>query len=70
MQLPCIRCGEPQANIHLHLEDGDTFTCQECENSFTLDDVRKVLAMWPKVVAWVEAMPTRAEVEAAAGAAG
>lgn len=58
IQLPCPRCGEPDANLTLYLADGETFQCQECDEEFTADAVRDLLARWAPVLAWLERMPT------------
>lgn len=57
IQLPCPRCGEPDANLLLHLVDGESFTCQECDEEFTAADVRGLLARWAPVLAWLDKMP-------------
>lgn len=54
--LPCILCGA-DCSISLDLDDCDTFRCGECEETFTASDVRNMLQMWGKVLAWVETAP-------------
>lgn len=60
IQLPCLCCGEPMANVSVNLWqlDGDeAITCQECNGEFSLAHVRDVLGKWSKVLAWLEAAP-------------
>jgi transcription initiation factor IIE alpha subunit len=62
--LPCPKCGEPEATITLHLSEGNLFTCTECEAEFSADDLHAIIRKWQKVLTWVEAMPTQADVDA------
>jgi hypothetical protein len=55
--LPCIRCGQ-EATVRLDLDDCATFTCGECEESWTADELREHLAKWQRVLAWVDAAAT------------
>ena len=68
MQLYCPCCREPGANVSLSLVDGDTFTCQECDETFTRADVAAVIsaaANWMKVLAWADDCPAhKEEIEA------
>jgi hypothetical protein len=59
--LPCPKCGEESATIDLNLSDCDTLHCQECDATFTVADVRNVIARWQPILAWMEAMPTAAD---------
>lgn len=56
--LPCLRCGEENASFDFCLADGETFHCQDCDESVTLDEVKLVLGKWAKIVAWAAVMPT------------
>lgn len=61
LTLPCPCCHEAGACITLHLAEVDRFTCLECEEEFTTDDVREMIdrvKRWEKVLAWVDAMPS------------
>lgn len=64
LTLPCPRCGELNASPILHLSDGSTFSCQECEGEFTADALRDIIRRWAKVLAWVDAMPKQDDVDA------
>jgi hypothetical protein len=55
--LPCPMCGNQEAVIHLNLADADGCKCQECDEEFTIDDVRGLIEKWTKVIKWVEMMP-------------
>jgi uncharacterized protein (DUF983 family) len=56
--LPCPKCGNAESCISLHLDDCETFTCRECDEEFTADDVRDLIAKWGKVLAWIDAATT------------
>jgi hypothetical protein len=57
LTLPCPKCGEEDAAVSLHLDDGETLHCRDCDNEFTLDDIRNFITRWQAVLAWVDAMP-------------
>lgn len=57
MKLPCPKCGEQEAMIQLDLDDGQTCSCRECDDEFSLDDVREFIGRWAKMIAWIETMP-------------
>lgn len=54
--LPCILCGQ-EATVRLDLDDCGTFTCTECEESFTAADVATHLAKWRRVLDWICTAP-------------
>jgi hypothetical protein len=56
--LPCPLCGEQGASISLYLDDMDTCHCRDCDNEFSLDTVRDLLAKWSRVLAWADSAPT------------
>jgi hypothetical protein len=57
--LPCIRCPET-GTVSIDLADltGDEAVyCSSCENRYSLEEVRDVLASWAKVIGWVSCAP-------------
>jgi transcription elongation factor Elf1 len=64
LSLPCPCCGCSEATITLCLADATTLTCQDCGGEFTTDDVRSLIRKWAKVLKWVDAMPSQADVDA------
>jgi hypothetical protein len=52
--LPCPRCGEASATIRLELADMDTCVCVDCDETFSLTDVRDWISRWSRVIRWVE----------------
>lgn len=60
IQLPCPKCGEPDANVNLYLHESGLFYCCECEDEFGVEDVHEMLAKfqrWENVFSWLQAMP-------------
>jgi hypothetical protein len=57
-RLPCIKCGEADG-VSLSLVDLDTLFCSECENEYTLSEVRDTLDQWAQVLAWRDLAPPR-----------
>jgi hypothetical protein len=54
--LPCLKCGET-CRIALDLDDLATFRCGECDEEFTLEDVRTLLVAWQPVLDWLSRPP-------------
>ena len=59
--LPCPRCGEAEATIHLYLSDMETLYCADCEEEFSVADVQTFIAKWAPVLAWINQAPTATE---------
>ena len=57
LQLPCPKCGEPDANVMLSLADVSSFHCVECDEDFDRADVEAFIARWSKLLAWVDTFP-------------
>ena len=58
--LACIKCGVA-GNISIDLPDltgSGSIHCYECDETFSLDEVREVMEAWAKVIAWVGLAPT------------
>jgi hypothetical protein len=56
--LPCVKCGERDC-VSLSLHDLDTAYCDECENEYTLSEVRDTIDQWSVVLAWRDLAPPR-----------
>lgn len=57
----CPKCMRPDATVRLNVNDGDTLTCFECDEEFTVSDVRTLVDSWAKLLPWLESHPARAE---------
>ena len=59
--LPCPRCMEQEANISLYLGDlGSGYTelkCNECEEAFSIGDIRNLFDRWVPVLRWIDSAP-------------
>jgi hypothetical protein len=53
----CIRCGS-RDGVTVRLDDTSKFSCGECSEDFTADDVLNAIEKWQAVLAWVEMAPT------------
>jgi transcription elongation factor Elf1 len=56
--LRCPLCGE-EGLISLDLDDGATFRCGQCEDTFDAKAARAMIDPWERVLAWVSTCPTR-----------
>jgi peptide subunit release factor 1 (eRF1) len=56
--LKCVRCGE-RDGVSLSLHDLDTLHCNQCDEEYTLSEVRDTLDQWAVVLAWGGAAPPR-----------
>lgn len=57
--LPCPMCEDGGATMRLGLDDVNTFHCTECENEFTVNDVRSFIRAWEPVLEWIKTAPPR-----------
>lgn len=59
----CPMCGADSDDtvITVDLSDVAQFRCTANECEFTADDVRKLMAQWQAVLAWVESAPVMPE---------
>jgi hypothetical protein len=59
MNAICLKCLDPDAVLKLDLADGNTISCESCNEEFSVIDVRRVLDGWAKLLPWLEANPVR-----------
>lgn len=50
--LKCIKCSE-EGCIKLHLDDLTTFECNECSETFTVEEIEAHVKEWQRCLAWV-----------------
>lgn len=58
MEVRCILCGQVNC-VNLDVEDGKTFHCTQCDETFDAGDVDTAVNNWLKVLAWAEHHPAR-----------
>lgn len=63
METICPKCLEV-CTILLDLADGDTCTCMNCDEEYTVADVRGLVAAWGPLLKWIDAHPARAAADA------
>jgi hypothetical protein len=56
MTLCCPCCGEREAEVSLQLWDGD-LKCNQCDEVFSQDDLRAIMAGWTALLGWLDLMP-------------
>ncbi len=61
MNLICPRCMS-EAVVRLDLDDGDTLTCHECDESYTVAEVDALVAGWTRLLPWLLTHPARTPV--------
>ncbi len=54
--LPCPLCGA-DASCTVSLDDLQTFTCCECEETFSREQVEDFISRWSKVLLWLDSAP-------------
>jgi hypothetical protein len=57
--LVCLECGV-EGKVSLDLDDmtaEDAFQCRECEECFGVEDVRRMMERWQRVLDFVAAAP-------------
>ena len=55
--LHCPQCGTTEDAQLLNLIDLQTFHCCGCDEQYTTDDIREMVAAWQKVLNWIDAAP-------------
>lgn len=45
--------------IVVRIDDGDTVRCEECEEEYSVADVRAMIESWGPLLAWFDAHPSR-----------
>ena len=68
MKTICPKCLNDET-IRVNLDDGETLTCTGCDEEFTADDLRELVASWLPLLAWLDSHPARAETPKPATAA-
>jgi hypothetical protein len=58
MFLVCPKC-TVKGVIRLDLDDGDTLTCMECDEGFSFNDVKAMIASWGPIIPWLDSHPAR-----------
>jgi hypothetical protein len=53
----CIKCGDASGAVRVRLDDVDEFSCDSCNETFMIADVRKHLAVWSAVLTWLSTCP-------------
>lgn len=52
----CPHCGA-ESTLSVDLSDTSAMTCGDCDNEVTADDIRKVMAGWQRLLAWLDSAP-------------
>ena len=56
--LPCPRCGELEAEIHLNIAcPREGFRCGCCEEEFDIGDVQAIIRRWRPILEWIDKLP-------------
>ena len=63
MNTICPKCLE-DATQRIDLGDGDTVTCTGCDEEYSVDAVRKLIASWGPLLGWLDAHPSKNVKEA------
>lgn len=61
MLLPCPRCETVDARIQLDLDDMNSLFCRECEEVFTVANMRFLHVRWACALEWIDRAPTNRE---------
>lgn len=60
MSVVCPKCLS-ESQVAVNVEDGESLYCPECEENYTVTEVRELLDSWKAILPWLEAHPARAE---------
>lgn len=60
MSVSCILCGKPSSECRISVGVGDGILhCNDCDGSFSVEDVEQHLAEWSAVLPWLKSHPAR-----------
>jgi uncharacterized protein (DUF983 family) len=51
--LRCPHCGQ-ENTVRVYLEDVTVFQCNACDAEWGADELRELIALWTRVLAWVD----------------
>lgn len=62
VRLPCPRCGQQEAGISVNLwtlndPQDNNFTCGECGEHLSINEVLSLIEQWQKLLKWLEQLP-------------
>lgn len=58
MNVTCPKCLS-EASVRLDVSDGDTLTCADCNEEYTVADVEAVIESWSRLLPWIKSHPAR-----------
>lgn len=61
MDVTCPKC-LCEAAVTLDVTDGDTLTCPDCSESYTVADIEALVEGWAKLLPWIKSHPARQPV--------
>lgn len=53
----CVCCGTADGYRQLFLEDLNTIRCTECEEEFSVDDLREQVSQSTRLLKWIDSVP-------------
>jgi len=56
-QLRCLNCGTSDGTRYLYLDRLDMIGCSECQEDFSVEDLRAAVADATRLLAWIDAAP-------------
>jgi hypothetical protein len=61
MKAVCIKCWDADALVRMDLDGSGDFSCVECQETFSCEEVRATLeamqSSWGRLIAWAESYP-------------
>lgn len=55
----CPKCRDER--VSLYLDDLETFQCRSCEEEFSADELRDLVACWTPILDWIDKAPPKKE---------
>jgi uncharacterized protein (DUF983 family) len=57
LTLPCPRCGQAEATFVVRLTDPSEVTCEDCEESIAVAELRDIIRKWGPIIGWLDSFP-------------
>lgn len=58
MNVMCPKCLS-ETCVKLDVTDGDTLSCPDCEEEYTVADVEALVESWGRLLPWIRSHPAR-----------
>jgi hypothetical protein len=59
LRVICPRCMVDGATISVDLDDGEALRCHDCDETYSVTEVRELIASWGPLLVWLDLHPSK-----------